>query len=401
MTIHNIEITKASLGLSGGEVCLLELAKCWQAAGHTLVVYTSENGIATYTQNGLVGSSVAYVRVGSYATELRWGILASWIQRTWLARRLVRRFDHPEAQIIVTHSDFFPSVLFAGWLKRKNPDVLWLAFNHLLAPNPFKGAKYQHVKGKFIVPTIGGLYYWLSQRLFFHLQRKADLLIGVNTSYRDCFAAHNRNVLFIRLGADDSLRAAERTAATPAKIYDACFIGRFHRQKGIFELLDIVEHIVKSGRASFCCALIGGNDTAIEHTVRQLIARKKLVDNISLLGPLTGDDKYAVLAQSKVFILPSYYESFAIVYLEAIAMGLPVFEYDLPFFQDHRQGVVKTPFLDNAAMAAAICDVLSDADRYAKLSAAGRSYAKEFSWGCAAAEILRQAERLRRVPVDI
>ena len=397
MIIQNIELTKAGLGLSGGEVCLLELAKCWRADGHRMIVYTSENGVATYTKNGLSGPALEYVCIGSYATEQRFGVLASWFQRTWLARRHVHRFVQPESQVIISHSDFFPSVLFASWLKKRNPEALWLAFNHMLAPNPFKGAKYQHVKGRFIFPTLTGLYYWLSQRLFFVLQRRADLLIGVNSSYRDYFETHNRNVLIIRLGADDTLRAAERVTGAPEKIYDACFVGRFHEQKGIFELLDIVARIVNTGHSNFRCAIIGGNHPGIERQVRKRIAQTKLESNILLLGALTGDDKYAVLAQSKVFILPSYYESFAIVYLEAIAMGLPVFEYDLPFFQDHRKGVVKTPFLDNQAMAAAICNVLSDPQRYAQLSTEGREYSKEFSWHRAAAEIMQRAEALRAV----
>lgn len=396
MIIHNIELTKAGLGLSGGEVCLLELVKCWHASGHTNLVYTSENGIDTYERNGLAASVVEYRRVGRYAAERRYGVLLSWVLRTWQARRLVRRFDHPQRHVIVSHSDFFPSVLFARWLKRANPEAAWLAFNHMLAPNPFKGVKYQYVKGKFILPSVVGLYYWCSQRLFFYWQRKADLLIGVNPSYRDYFAARNRNVLFIRLGADASLGAAERVEPLPVKKYDACFIGRFHEQKGIFELIDIVERIVKAGHASFCCALVGECNNPIGREVQRRIVQRHLGANITLLGSCMGESKYAVLAQSKVLILPSYYESFAIVYLEAISMGLPVFEYDLPFYQDHQQGVVKTPFLDNQAMAVAILDLLSDATRYARLSAEGRVYATQFSWTRSAAEILRRAQAIAR-----
>ena len=390
MIIHNIELTKAGLGLSGGEVCLLELVKCWRAMGHTNIVYTSENGIATYTQNGLAAPDVEYCCVGSYAVEQRFGVLVSWWLRTCQSRRHVRRLDHPEQHLIVSHSDFFPSVLFARWLKNANPEARWIAFNHMLAPNPFKGVKYQYVKGKFILPSLAGLYYWFSQQLFFRWQRQADLLVGVNPSYQDCFAARNRQVLFIRLGADACLDAAQQVEPAPVKRYDACFIGRFHEQKGIFELVDIVERIVRAGQASFSCALVGDYHNPIGREVQRRIAQKQLGQNITLLGSCMGASKYAVLAQSKVLILPSYYESFAIVYLEAISMGLPVFEYDLPFFQDHQKGVVKTPFLDNQAMAVAILDLLSDAARYTRLSAEGRDYATHFSWARAAADILRQ-----------
>jgi glycosyltransferase involved in cell wall biosynthesis len=271
----------------------------------------------------------------------------------------------------------------------------------MLAPNPFKGVRYQYARGQFCLPTPAGLYYWLSQRLFFRLQRRADLLVGVNTSYESFFRRQNPNVLFIRCGAEDSGKTlADAGMAVPDKTCDACFIGRFHAQKGVLELVDIVARIVAAGRTGFRCAVIGGPaDNALGRRLRRQIRRRGLERHFEILGERTGVEKLAVLAQSRVFLFPSYYESFGIVYLEAISLGVPVFEYDLPCYQDHRQGVVKVPFRDNARMAAAVVGLIGDPARYAQLSAAGRAYAKEFSWARAADAIQARADELFRRPV--
>ena len=93
-----------------------------------------------------------------------------------------------------------------------------------------------------------------------------------------------------------------------------------------------------------------------------------------------GLDKYKILNNSKCFLFPSYYESFGIVYLEAISLGVPVFEYDLPIYQDHKYGVVKIPFLNNDIFSRQIVNLLKDKNAYDKLSFEGLEYSKLFSW---------------------
>ena len=47
-----------------------------------------------------------------------------------------------------------------------------------------------------------------------------------------------------------------------------------------------------------------------------------------------GGEKIKILKQSRLFVLPSFYESWGMVAAEAMAAGLPVVAYSLPVYQD-------------------------------------------------------------------
>lgn len=56
----------------------------------------------------------------------------------------------------------------------------------------------------------------------------------------------------------------------------------------------------------------------------KLIAKLHLQDNICLLGPKNKQEIVALYQQSDIFVLPSRMETFGVVYIEALACGLPV-----------------------------------------------------------------------------
>lgn len=60
------------------------------------------------------------------------------------------------------------------------------------------------------------------------------------------------------------------------------------------------------------------------HAIRKQIAQAGLSERVKLLGVVPNDEMPALLAKSHVLVVPSYYEAFAIAYLEAMGFGLPV-----------------------------------------------------------------------------
>jgi len=97
-------------------------------------------------------------------------------------------------------------------------------------------------------------------------------------------------------------------------------VGRLSKQKGTYDILDIIPLVVKEiPEAKFYFA--GDGDV---EKVKELCARKGIEKNVILLGWLDRNKLLDALKNASIFLLPSYQECFPISILEAMAAGLPV-----------------------------------------------------------------------------
>jgi D-inositol-3-phosphate glycosyltransferase len=112
------------------------------------------------------------------------------------------------------------------------------------------------------------------------------------------------------------------------------FLGRVHPQKGIETLIEVAKMLKEHGVTDFMI-LIGGplsgdfsvnKDTPSPYTLKLMkyVKKERLEHHVIFLGRLTQEQKMALLNTSSVFVLPSYYETFGLVALEAMASGVPV-----------------------------------------------------------------------------
>ncbi len=65
-------------------------------------------------------------------------------------------------------------------------------------------------------------------------------------------------------------------------------------------------------------------DAAYVGAIRKQVAQAGLSERVSLLGTVPNEEMPVHLAESHLLVVPSYYEAFAIAYLEAMGFGLPV-----------------------------------------------------------------------------
>lgn len=276
-------------------------------------------------------------------------------------------------RIIISHSDAWPDLLFAFLFKLLNKDVKWIAINHLIVPNPFKG--YTNIyTNKIKMPSLTDIYQWLNQRLFFLLQKKAELLVSINSNDLDYLRKKNKNVFIIKHGREYT---AEPESGLSKKEYDVCFLGRFFIQKGIDEIPEILKKLAGISQVKLNVLFIGGENDYSGWLKGEL---NRIDIDYTFSGYVAGLEKFLLLKKSRVMILPSYFESFGIVYLDAISVGLPVVEYDLPCFIDHKWGALKVPFKDNESFARALYQIITDPELYRKLSVEGFQYSQDFSW---------------------
>ncbi|MEM3186077.1 MAG: glycosyltransferase family 4 protein [Conexivisphaerales archaeon] len=96
--------------------------------------------------------------------------------------------------------------------------------------------------------------------------------------------------------------------------YQACYVGRLSREKGIDVLLDAMKYIDSSIKV----VVIGsGNSAAV-------VRAAKLYDNLIFLGYKSREETLKLIKGSDSLLIPSRLEGMPTVMLEAMALGVPV-----------------------------------------------------------------------------
>src|SRR5690606_2022961 len=93
------------------------------------------------------------------------------------------------------------------------------------------------------------------------------------------------------------------------------FLGLISKNKGIFDLIDVLATNKESFQNRLCLSIGGNGET---DKLRKEINDKKLGEMVEYLGWVTQDKKNNCLQQTDVYILPSYNEGLPISILEAM-----------------------------------------------------------------------------------
>lgn len=100
------------------------------------------------------------------------------------------------------------------------------------------------------------------------------------------------------------------------------FLSNLIKGKGILVLIEALE-IVKNKGLKFKLRVVGAERDLAYKSLEMFIKEKGLENNVTLLGPKFNDEKYEELRQAGIFVLPSNYDTFGLVLLEAMQFGIP------------------------------------------------------------------------------
>lgn len=386
-TIHHIELSHTSPHISGGEKALVEIVRYLNKFDNiSQIIYTSESGKEVYCNHlGIIAKEIKFIVIGSKNIEKINEYLAYYLRIFQILGRLVK-FSNDKTNIIFSHEEFLPTLLYCWLLKKTNTDARWLAFFHMKCPRIWRGFEGEYT-GKFKIPSIRMIRYKLEQWLFLKLtKRNVDKVITVNSCYLDFLNRIYSDAYSLKIFGGESVYAIKNYSGVeitgdiePKNNFDLCFMARFHEQKGVFELIDILKRL-KKHKPSISLALIGGGVKRVESKFFKLVKENKLEKNIKYFGYVTGNEKFDILRSSKIFLFPSYYESFGQVILEAMKCSLPVVAYDLPPFQVFKNGIIKVPVLDNQKMVKEILKLLDNSLYYDKIKNEAIEFSSNFSW---------------------
>ncbi len=177
-------------------------------------------------------------------------------------------------------------------------------------------------------------------------------------------------------GVDLDEEAAPRPAWLPERYVLA--VGRMVGVKGFDHLIDAFARLDDVG-ASLVLAGDGPERTAL----RQRAERLGLGDRVLLPGRLDRPEVVAALRSATAVAVPSRFESFGIVVLEAWRAGVPVVATTRggppEFVADGRSGLLVDP-ADTGALAGALARVLDDPALAGRLGQAGRREVAAYTW---------------------
>ncbi len=358
--------------MSGGDTHLIHLIKKLQSNNHSVKVYIPNVG-KTSLQSFGVKANFSIIS----SLSKRNGAIISFLWYT--VKSLFSVLDIPEGSIAYSVSEFPPAVLAAFLAKKRSKRVKWVAAFHLAAPNPLKAGFL--FEGGHIAPFIRGLLSFLSQKFSLLLMRlSGDLVFTADTSTADTIKKNRispSRVKIIRIGVDRAPIGFRDKGE--ACLYDACFIGRFHPQKGVFDLLDIWEYVCQ-GKKDAKIAVVGDGD--LRSKLQKTISIRGLSANIDLLGFRVGDAFYNIMKSSKILVFPSLHEGNPIVPLEAMACGLPVVAYELPVLREmyNNGGIIIVPFRDIKEFARKVLELLNNSHLYSKVSKESLKTTSYYDW---------------------
>ena len=174
----------------------------------------------------------------------------------------------------------------------------------------------------------------------------------------------------------------------PAAAPILLFVGRLQPSKGIDILLRAAAEIRRQ-RPDVCVLVVGGGlderderETAELQRLQQLGAELGL-HNVHYVRAQPQETLAKYYAAADVFVLPSHYESFGMVVLEAMACGTPVVGSDVGGLShtiaDGESGLLVTPG-DWRAFARAIARLLASPRLQGAMRQAGPERARSFAW---------------------
>ena len=149
-------------------------------------------------------------------------------------------------------------------------------------------------------------------------------------------------------------------------------LGRLCREKGLYEALNGLRLAQMHGVAAQLTIAGAGPDAVALRSKAGQLGLDRLV---RFVGPVFGDAKLALLAQSDVLLLPSYAEGLPYALLECMAAGMPAIATPVGAIPDvvieHQHGLFVPP-RDIPSVARAIASLAADPGCVARMGAASR-----------------------------
>ena len=277
-------------------------------------------------------------------------------------------------KIIICASDIFPDFFIGFFISMVFKQKAIFSF-FLKASNPL--SKKFPYKGIRII--YGSVYYIIQKIIIYLIKIKKDKKIIFASDYAlKYFPKLRKNDYFITYGGIHSQETNHALQSIKNKKYECVFVGRFHEQKGVIELIEIWKNVI-SVNSKYKLAIIGNGPC--ENKMKKLVNKYNLKKNIDFLGFLDGKEKNAIFINSKVFIHPPIFDTGGMALAEAMSFGIPGVVFDLEGYNfAYPYGIIKVSKYDCQEFSDKVNYLLNDSNAYEKLSREAYHYISSWDW---------------------
>jgi len=249
------------------------------------------------------------------------------------------------------------------------------------------------------------------KRLLMRADRIIVSTLAEQTQLRFLYKADDRKLEIIPPGVD--LQHFYPIPSDEAKLFVGLkpddrmvlFVGRIEPLKGVETLIRAMSQLKLTGaHRPVHLAIIGGEpDASPDEITAEMRRLQRLCDELSMdqtvvfLGKRRQDTLQYYYSAAELVVVPSHYESFGMVALEAMACGTPVLASDVGglgfLVQDGETGFT-VPDGDDDLLFSRLSLLLGDRQLRARMGAAAAAYAQDYSWDRIARRILAVYQEL-------
>jgi glycosyltransferase involved in cell wall biosynthesis len=355
----------------GVEEHVLQISKRLRKIGHTVTILTSDS-----SRSGRIIKRVENIEglmVFRFATMFSFGDFGKFWPG-FIIKLIRENYD-----LVHVHSYRHFHTILAGFIgKLKNKPCI------LTTHSPFHPLHTRNLFSKIFVIMYDYFFKFFVDKLF-------SKVITITTFENNYFRHLSmRRIVTIPNGIDERIfKKIERSKylrvmkkfGLNKKDKIILFVGRVHPTKGLELLVKVINEVKQN---SLRVVIVGPiQDMKYFEKLNKIIKEHKLSDKVVFTGFITEEEKLTLYDISNIFFLPSIYEPFGIVILEAFARGKPVIAVDSDgprFLINHGENGFLVKYGDVESASKYIRLLLGNRKLYKKISVNNIKKAKQFTW---------------------
>ena len=354
----------------GAETVVKAYSEGLAAKGHNVEVITTDLYTETPFVRKEMPSEVSGIPVSRHSA-----FTISGEAHYVLAPGMIKSFLSKKADIIHTHSyGYFQN--HAGWIREKLQSTPWVITPHFHPSWSMWGGYKRRTLRDFYDSIIGK-----------STMEAADLIT--------CVSNHEKEVLVKEIGLnDDNIKIIyngihwdDWKKVPDKKIFRdkypqisdkfVIFAGRLATNKGLTNLIEAMS----LGDSNKFDLVVMGADMGLGKDLDALALSHKV--KMHRLGHVDDDVYRSALATAEVLVLPSEYEAFGIVLLEAAAANTPVIGTrvgGIPEAMSENNNGLIVDYDNSIELSKAIFSILEDSNMAKEMGDFGRGFSENFAW---------------------